>query len=363
MVRRVVCKILVIFSERFSVLWACRSQNIFLVLWAAAWLLSPGIGHGQQSFLTYTDKFQRTVKIHVPVSRAVLTVTYELIPVLRLWDRIVGVSRWAEQECEVYRALVENHPEWRRPHVGTAADMNVETMLALRPDLVVTWATQIKGIDFLEKKGIPIIAVYPDSLEELFEMIRLHGRLFGVEQRAAEVLSGMERLLRRVRERTDRIPPGARRKVVYVYGNPTTVVGGLGLMNEVIALIGADNPASSLKQRTVDVPLERILGWKPDVVFIWGHARYGEEEILGSPLWQHVEAVRQNRVYKLPKWSAWSPRLALAALWMAQKTYPEMFADLDLDAEIDAFHQNYYGISYRSLGDLNLNHRLSPAER
>jgi len=51
-------------------------------------------------------------------------------------------------------------------------------------------------------------------------------------------------------------------------------------------------------------------------------------------------------VYKAPEWSTWSPRLAPIALWMAMKTYPEYFRDINLYKVTDEFYRKVFGISY-----------------
>jgi iron complex transport system substrate-binding protein len=67
------------------------------------------------SSLTLTDKLGRTVTIDIPVKRAVVVITYELVPALGIWDQIVGVSRWAEEECDLYRTFVKTKPELKIP--------------------------------------------------------------------------------------------------------------------------------------------------------------------------------------------------------------------------------------------------------
>lgn len=38
--------------------------------------------------------------------------------------------------------------------------------------------------------------------------------------------------------------------------------------------------------------------------------------------------------------------LALGELWMAKKLYPEQFADIDMQKEVDAFYTKFYGQPY-----------------
>ncbi|MCG2813146.1 MAG: ABC transporter substrate-binding protein, partial [Thermodesulfovibrionales bacterium] len=68
-----------------------------------------------------------------------------------------------------------------------------------------------------------------------------------------------------------------------------------------------------------------------------------------NPQWRHVSAAKNSRVYKAPKWSTWSPRLAIVALWMAMKTYPEYFVDINLEKAADDFYREVYGIPYRKV--------------
>ena len=80
------------------------------------------------------------------------------------------------------------------------------------------------------------------------------------------------------------------------------------------------------------------------MIFIWGNAGYGAQDIIDNPQWRFIKAVREKRVYKLPEWTTWSPRLALVALWMAQKAYPEDFEDISFYNVADNFYRKLFNI-------------------
>jgi iron complex transport system substrate-binding protein len=111
-----------------------------------------------------------------------------------------------------------------------------------------------------------------------------------------------------------------------------------------IALIGARNAASVVRERNADVPLERIIAWNPDVIVIWGSAHYDVSDLTNDPRWRLIPAVRKGQVYKAPDWSTWSPRLAPYALRMAAMTYPEQFRDVDVNKVVNEFHRNVFGV-------------------
>jgi iron complex transport system substrate-binding protein len=72
-----------------------------------------------------------------------------------------------------------------------------------------------------------------------------------------------------------------------------------------------------------------------------------------APL-QGISAISQNQVYRCPSslapWDFPSPLAVLAVLWVAQKAYPEQFADIDVLAQADAFHQNLFGQTMTQIG-------------
>jgi len=301
------------------------------------------------SSITVTDKLGRTVTVNIPVRRAVVVITYELIPALGIWDQVVGVSRWAEEECDLYRTIVRTKPELKKPHVGVGTDVNVESVMALNPDLVITWAYNSKAVKFMEEKGLKVITVYPDSLQELYEVIRLHGKLFGKENRVEEVIGEMESIFSLVRRRVDKIPLEQRQRVIHLLSKPTTVSGAIGVTNDLITMTGGINLGQEIRDRNGDVSVERIVQWNPDVIFIWANAGYSPQWLIENSQWRHIKAIKEGHVYKLPKWSTWSPRIAPIALWMAMKLYPKEFGDVSFDKIADEFYRKVFGVSFEKV--------------
>jgi iron complex transport system substrate-binding protein len=261
---------------------------------------------------------------------------------------VVGIGRYSH-DSDVLRAA--------KPDIATAipavgsggADLNIEALLKADPDLVVSWSYYPDQIRFMESKGLRVIALYLDSIPEMYEVMRLHGRLFSREKRVEDAISRMEGIFDLVRERSSRIPAGKRKKVLWLYGKPTQVSGDADLTGSLIRLIGGKNPASSLSARTSEVSMERIIAWNPDVIFIWGSAKYDVQGITSNPQLRHLGAVRNGAVYKAPKWSNWSPRLAPLALWMAKKTYPDYYRDIDLNRVTDDFMRKVFGVPYAKM--------------
>jgi iron complex transport system substrate-binding protein len=317
------------------------------IIVALTFALSLAGGIVKAETMTYTDKLGRVVDIRVPVSRAAIFQTYELVPALDIWDKVVGIGRYA-YDNDLMKAT---RPDIERtiPSAGSGTDVNIEVLLKLKPDAVITWSFKPDTVRFMEAKGLKVIGISPESLAELYEVMRLHGRLFGKEERAAECIAEMEKVFQVVKDKASAIPAESRRKVLWLLGKPTTVSCGAGVSSDLIRLAGGVNPASTIMQASADVSMEQILAWNPDLIFIWGHAGYSAKSILDSPQWRSIKAVSEGKVIKAPMWSTWSPRIAPLVLWMAAKTYPEHFGDIDMERSLEDFFQKLYGISYEKV--------------
>jgi iron complex transport system substrate-binding protein len=297
--------------------------------------------------INYTDKLGRQVNITVPVRKAVIFQTTELIPVLGIWDRVVGVGRFT-YDSDILKAAKPDIAS-AIPCAGSGAEVNIEAILKADPDLVVAWSYYPDQVRFMESKGLRVIALYLDSIPEMYEVMRLHGKLFAKEKKIDDAISQMEGIFNLIKQRTAKIPPDKRKRVLWLYGKPTQVAGKLDLQVALINLIGGNNAASTINMRTAEVSKEQIIAWNPDVIFVWGNAKYESGNILNNPQWRHVGAVKNGRVYKAPKWSTWSPRLAPLALWMAKRTYPEYYRDIDLNRVTDNFMRMVFGVPYAKM--------------
>ena len=317
-------------------------MNVFRIVILFSLMMTAVSTETAAAVVTYTDKLNRTVDIPVPVKRAVFLQMYEMLPALDVWDRVVGIASYAFRN-ELLRKANPRLDDI--PSVGSGANVNVEAILQLKPDLVITWAWHPEAIRFMEEKGLRVIAVYPESIDDLYREMALLGTLFQREERMAATRIEMEMIFALVWERVARGDGSKKQKMVYLGGQSNMVSCALGINNDLLTLIGGINPADAIAQRSTLVAIEQIVAWNPDIIFIWGNAGYSAEDILTNPQWRHIKAVRDKRVYKLPDWTTWSPRLALVALWMAKKAHPRDFQDIELADVADALCRKAFRMS------------------
>jgi len=328
-----------------------KLRTLFYAAVKTAWVIvfAGAIAAGAQAAtLIWQDNLGRTVSVNTPVKRAIIFSTYEMIPALGLWDQVIGVGRHAYRNDLMLAA----RPNIEREYLsaGSGMDVNIETVLKAHPDLVITWAIKPELVRFLEKRGMTVAAVHPDNIEELHEAIMYHGRVFGREVQAEQVVCESKRLFGVIERKIRSVPHERRKRVLWLSSKPTIVAGGTGMYDDLVKAIGAVNPAASAyHQRYVEVSMEKILAWNPDVIFIWGNAKYTVSDILNNPQWRHVRAVKSGQVFKAPLWSTLSPRAAAAAMIIAAQVYPDRIDKETVEKELDIFYRRVFGISYRSL--------------
>jgi len=320
-----------------------KNSNRFILTLVCLLVLLPGALPAKM--LTYRDKLGRTVTIQTPVKRAVLLTGADLLAVTGAWSQVAGISKVAHEDNDLLKAAKPDLPGLI-PSVGNNSSVNIEALMRLKPDLVLSWSSNPDYIRFLISKGFPVVAVYPESINELYEVMRLQGRLFGREKKIEFAISRMEKMFSLIRARVAAVPPGQHKKALWISSKPTTVTGGISVNNDLLSLVGQTNLGGSIRDHTRDVSLEQLMSWNPDVIYIWGRAPYSAADILANPQWRHIRAVKERRVYKAPKWDTWSPRLAPLALWMAARAYPEQFRDMDVTKTIDRFYRDVFGVPY-----------------
>ena len=149
------------------------------------------------------------------------------------------------------------------PRVGSDAGIDLEAVLALRPDLIVAWpnAGTVRAIDRLAELGIPTFRSEPRELEDIARTIEKLGRLAGTSSDAAETFrKGVADLTRRYSGRP-------RVRVFYqVWDRPLLTVNGDHVISKVMRLCGGENVFAGLPAIAPEIDREALLRAKPEVV-------------------------------------------------------------------------------------------------
>jgi iron complex transport system substrate-binding protein len=302
---------------------------------------------------TVSDSAGRSVPVPARVERVfpagppAAILLYTLAPDLLLgWPR---ANR--PQECAYMLPDICTRPEIGRI-TGRGNTANLETVLALKPDLIIdVGATSETFVSLAarvqDQTGIPY-ALLDGRFLALATAYRKLGQLVG-QQDAAEALADYtSRTLTEITGRIANIGAENRPQVYYARG-PRGLQTGLGgsINVETIELIGR-NVAGGSRGGLANVSIEQVLLWDPDVIVTIDLEFF--DAVRSDPSWAPVKAVRDNRVHLSPKmpfgWVDFPPSVnrLIGLWWLAKILYPERFPE-DLRPLTRDFYARFYHVT------------------
>ena len=218
------------------------------------------------------------------------------------------------------------------PRVGGLLNPNVERILALKPDLVIVYDTQVELRAQLERAGIAMYRYehrgLPDITATMRSLASRVGETAGGNAAAARIERELEAVKARVAGRaTPRTmlvlgrEPGAVRRV--------SVSAGYGFLHDVLELAGGADVFGDAKRQSMDVSLETILARAPDVIIELHYGESLQPSRLAAErrVWDSLTslpAVRAKRVHLLVgnEFVVPGPRIVVAARRFAEVLHP-----------------------------------------
>lgn len=297
---------------------------------------------------TITDMAGNPVTIPANISRIAITccggATHEVM-VLGGSDMIVAQPA----KCVMPQLRVMQPRFGNVIDAGSFDEVNVEEIIALRPDLVIASVTSEKGNARIRESGIPVVTVMTGrgNMSLMKREFAMMGESLGKKSDADALLAYWDAKLSLVQQRISQIPPNEKKRVYYMLGKTTHTNGGAWWGQEFITAAGGINVAEDLGTNR-DTSLEQVVKWDPDVIIISSNEGtfIPVGDVRNNPQLGSIAAVKNNQLYPCPIGSFWwdrpSPEAPLGILWLAKTLYPEHFSDVDMRAETQEFYHTFY---------------------
>lgn len=245
--------------------------------------------------------------------------------------------------------------------------LNIEAIVALKPDVIIMHPTK-EGDDTVQKlldQNIKVVTINPESQELLQADIVKVGEAIGEVENAKKLIAYYDEKIKYI---TEKLSSVEKRKTVYIAGAHgfLSTCSGDFYQHELVEIAGGIDVAGELKGGWNDVSVEQVISWNPDVIASVMYCPEGKpEDILKRSEIQGLNAVKNKEVYQIPSniaaWDMPQPTSVLAILWMSKTLYPEVFTDLDIQAEANEYYSSFYGKSFDELGGV-LDGEVSPAK-
>jgi cobalamin transport system substrate-binding protein len=203
-------------------------------------------------------------------------------------DRLVGVTDFCD-----YPAAAR-----AKPSVGGMLAPSLETLVRLRPDVVVATpaGNREETFDQIERLKIPVYVVNPESVADMLDLVTRLGALTGHEGEAARLVTSLDARIKAVAASVDGRP---RPRVLYVlWPDPLIVPGRRSLVGELVARAGGDSVTADRTEAYPRLSLEVVVARAPDVIILASHGS-GQGRMVREK-WQRftsLPAVKSGRLY------------------------------------------------------------------
>lgn len=216
------------------------------------------------------------------------------------------------------------------PSLGHEANINMEQLLSLKPDLVLGLSTQHSKLSGqLEGAHIPFVPINYSGIADNVPLITFLGEITNHQDKAKEVIATYNKRIETVQASVKGVMP-VRVAVLRATGKAVTAETDNAITASMVKLLGMDNVVLKhggfdKNAKTVPYSLETLAADDPDVIFISTMGEKDEiqatmaKEMTNNPAWQNLKAVKNGKVFYLPSnWFLLNPGLqtpdALAVL-------------------------------------------------
>ncbi len=220
------------------------------------------------------------------------------------------------------------------PEVGLVYNINMESLVGLKPDLVLAGRNQHeKFVPLLESNKIPTIELEVKTYDDVKKTLTMLGNIYGTQDKAkAEI----EKLDKQIADVTGKLPKEKKNIVImHATASSVTVEGSSSIAGCVSDMLGFNNVAAeALKGKSDKTPysMESLVAQNPDIIFVTSMGKADEVEnrlrkdFKENAAWASLTAVKNNKVFVLPEnLFLINPGLRYpeAVKEMAMKVYPE----------------------------------------
>jgi iron complex transport system substrate-binding protein len=219
--------------------------------------------------------------------------TVETLYLLGEQDRIVGISGYVVRPPQARR---------EKPRVSAFTSANIDKILALKPDLVLTFSDLQADIAAdLVRRGLDVHAFNQRSVAGILDMIRTVGAMVNASDRARQLVSSLETRLADARSRAERLP---KRPRVFFEEWDDPLISGIGWVSELITIAGgidifADRASQGAAKDRV-VTIDEVIAREPDlIVGSWCGKKFRSERVMARPGFDRTPAVQHQEVHEI----------------------------------------------------------------
>jgi iron complex transport system substrate-binding protein len=208
--------------------------------------------------ITVTDDTGAGVTLAAPAQRVISLAPHvtELLYAAGGGAKLVGAVSYSDYPPEAKQV----------PRVGDNKALDLERIVALKPDLIVVWrhGNAQRQLDRLREMHVPLYFSEPHHLDDIAVSLTRLGQLLGTSTTADKAAAEYRRDIARLRAQYASRPPVS---VFYqVWDQPLMTLNGEHMVSDVIALCGGRNVFAKLEPLVPTVLTEAVLAANPEAI-------------------------------------------------------------------------------------------------
>ena len=254
-------------------------------VWRCAWLCVWAwcvVCVSAQAVVVRDDRNREVVLQHPPQRIvSLLPSLTETVCVLGQCDKLVGVDRYSNWPQSVEKL----------PRLGGGIDPQLESVLALKPDLVLM-ATSARGADRLQALGLTVLIFEPRTYADVQRVLQQLALALGVSAKEGEAL--WRSMQDEVKAAAQTVPEALRGQRVYIEVSAAPYGASEGsFMGETLQRLGARNILPASMGPFPKVNPEFVVQAQPDLIMV------GDSQLASMrtrPGWSNLRAMRAQRV-------------------------------------------------------------------
>jgi iron complex transport system substrate-binding protein len=245
-----------------------------------------------QADIQVEDVLGRTLVLPHPAKRVVSLAPHitEVVFAAGAGEQLVGAVSYSD------------YPEAAKeiPRVGSYDTVSYETLVALKPDLVLAWheGNGEEVIARLESLGLKVYVSEPRQLEDVADSLRAVGQLTGNEETAEVAALKFSQRLAQLRNTYS----GEKEVSVYyqIWDEPLLTLNGDHLISDVVRLCGGRNVFADAVTLVTRISVESVIRADPQVIIASGMDKARPEWLDDWREWSSMTAVENNQLYFVP---------------------------------------------------------------
>jgi iron complex transport system substrate-binding protein len=186
------------------------------------------------------------------------------------------------------------------PRVGGYSQLDLEAIVALKPDLVIGWQSgnPPAAIAELRSLGLPLFLSQPDRIEDVARTLELLGRLAGTDAIAKTAALHFRERYAQLQARYANKPPVS---VFYeIWNHPLSTINGRQIISDVLRLCSARNVFADLPGLAPAVSVEAVLAANPEAIIASGMGEARPEWLDEWRRWPQLAATAHGNLFFVP---------------------------------------------------------------